>query len=90
MKLSRVCVCVCVRVQVCVEESDSEFVPLMEEIRYEMFGSPDLPDFRVDLLNDWDSVYSRENTFEILGTAEISCLIFTGTPVKTCLKFGQW
>jgi len=47
----------------------------MEEMRLKKIGSPDLPDFRVDLLSEGNSfVYSRENSFEIFGT-----------PVKTCL-----
>ena len=45
---------------------------LTEEIRLEIFGCPDLPDLRPDLLSDWDSVYPRENLFEILGTLLIS------------------
>ena len=51
---------------------------------YKIFGSPDLPDVRVDLLSDGDSVYSRENLFEILRTPEKMCFICSGTPVKTC------
>jgi len=38
-------------------------VPLTEEIRLEIFGFPDLPDFREDLLRDGDSIYSHENAF---------------------------
>ena len=34
---------------------------LTEEIRLEIFGSPHLPDFWVDLFSNWDSVYSSEN-----------------------------
>jgi len=43
--------------------------PLTEEIRLEIFGSRDLPDFWVDLSSDGDSVYSRETLFAsvILG-----------------------
>ena len=64
-------------------------VPLTEELRIEIFGSLDLPDFRVDLLNDGDAVYSRENLFRILGTPVKTCLICLGTPVKICWKFWQ-
>jgi len=39
-------------------------------------GSQDLSVFLIDLLSDGDSVYSRENLFEILRT-----------PVKTCLMY---
>jgi len=48
--------------------------PLTEEIRLKMFGSPDPSVFLIDLLSARDSVYSRENLYEILGT-----------PVKTSL-----
>ena len=41
--------------------------PLTEEVRLEMFGSLDLPDFWEDLSSDGDSVYSRETLFVILG-----------------------
>jgi len=43
----------------------------------------------LDLLSAGDSVYSRENLLEILGTPVITCLICTGTPVKTCWNFWQ-
>jgi len=46
----------------------------MQEIRLEIFESRDLSVFPMDLLSDGDSVYSRENLYENLGT-----------PVKTCL-----
>ena len=39
--------------------------PLTEEIRLKIFGSPDLPDFRVYLLSDGDSVYSHRNSFDL-------------------------
>jgi len=58
--------------------------PLAEEIRLKIFGSPDLPDFVVDLLSDRDSVYSLENLFDVLGTPEHKFLICTGTLVKIC------
>jgi len=47
----------------------------MEEIRLNKIESPDLSIFLIDLLSDGDSVYSRENLFEILGTPEKTCLI---------------
>ena len=55
----------------------------------EIFGSRDLTTFSLDLLSDRDSVYSRKTPFEILGTPKKTFLICTGTPVKTCWKFGQ-
>jgi len=61
--------------------------PLTEEIRLKIFGSPDLPDFGVDILSDRDSVYSPENLFDILGTPEHMFLICTGTLMKICWKF---
>jgi len=54
---------------------------------YKVSGSPDLSNFRVDLLSDADSAYLRETLFEIFGTPEKTCLICTGVPVKTCWKF---
>jgi len=63
--------------------------PLMAEIRLNIFGSPDLPDFWIDLLSDGDFVYSPEPLFEFLGTPEKTCLICVGTPVKTSWKFWQ-
>jgi len=63
--------------------------PLTEEIRLKIFGSPDYPVFLDSLLSDGDSVYSSQTLFEILGTPEETCLICTGTPVKTCWKFWQ-
>jgi len=61
------------------------YLPLTEEIRLEIFGSPDVDDFPITLLSDGDYVYSCENLFEILGTSEETCLICTGTPVKNLL-----
>ena len=85
---TRVCVgrraCTCVEVHACVCVCRCLCMPLTEEIRLTIFGSPDLPHFRVDLLCDRDSVYSRENSLENLGTPVKTCLICTGTPVKTC------
>jgi len=43
--------------------------------------------FPETLLSDRDSVYSREDQLEILRTPRKTCLICTGTPVKTCWKF---
>jgi len=44
--------------------------PLTEEIRLKIFGSPDMPVFPATLLSDGDSVYSRENPFEIWDTQD--------------------
>jgi len=63
--------------------------PLTEETRLKIFGSPDLPDFWVNLLSDGDSVYLPENLFEILGTHVKTNLNCTGTPMKNCWKFWQ-
>ena len=54
-----------------------------------IFGSPDLPHFRVDLLCDGDSVYSRKNSLQNLGTPVKTCFICNETPVKTHFKFWQ-
>jgi len=64
-------------------------IPLTDEIRLEIFGSPDYPDFLDSLLSDGDSVYSSETFFEILGTPEKTYLICMGTPVKSCWKIWQ-
>ena len=42
-------------------------------------------------MSDGDSVYSRENLFEILGTPVEACLICTGTPMTSELvgNFGS-
>jgi len=61
----------------------------MEEIVLKIFGSPDLTVFLLDLLSAGDSVYSRENLLENLGTPVKTCLICTGNAVKTGLKFWQ-
>ena len=53
----RVCVCVCIFVCLCL------YIPLTEEIRLEIFG--DYPVFLESLLSDGDTVYSRENLFEM-------------------------
>ena len=63
--------------------------PLTEEIILEIFGSSHLIVFLLDLLSAGDSVYSRENLFENLGTPLKTCLICTETPVKIRLEFWQ-
>jgi len=57
--------------------------------RYEICGALHLPVFLIDLLSHGDSVYSRENSFEILGTPVKTCLKCTETLVKTCWNFGS-
>jgi len=57
---------------------------LTEEIRLSIFGSRDLTICSLDFLGNGDSVYARENLHENLGTPVETCLICTGTPVKTC------
>ena len=69
-----------------VHDHDS---PLTEEIRLKMFGFTDVPDCRVDLLSDGDSVYSRETLFEKFGDSRENMFICTGTLVRTCWKFRQ-
>jgi len=64
-------------------------LPLTEDVRLQIFGSPDYPVFQSFLWSDGDFVYSRENLFEILGTPVKTCLNVKGTPVKTCWKFGS-
>ena len=54
-----------------------------------IFGSPDLSVFLIDLLSAGDSVYACETAFEISGTPVKTCVICTGTWVKTCKKFWQ-
>ena len=56
---------------------------------HKIFGSPDLSVFRIDLLSDGDSVYSRVNSFEISGTPVQTYLICTGIPVRTFGIFGS-
>jgi len=67
----------------------SELTPVMEETRHQISGFQDLSVFLIDLLNDRDSVYSRENSFEISGTTVKTSLICTGTPVKNYWIFCQ-
>jgi len=62
--------------------------PFTREIRLQIFGSRDLPVFLIDLLSDGDSVYTRENLYENLGTPVKMCWICMGTPAKTCQNFG--
>jgi len=77
------CVCVCVRacahmLQCVAVHRLSLHMPLTEKIKFKIFGSPDLPDCQVDLLSDWNSIYSRETLFQFLGIPEKTCLICTG------------
>jgi len=64
-------------------------IPLTEEIRLQIFGSPDLSVVLIDLFSAGGSVSSLEILFENLGTPVKTCLISTGTAVKTRLKFWQ-
>jgi len=64
--------------------------PLTAKIILKIFGSPDLTVFPQDLLSARDSVYTRENSFEILGTPLKTCLICTGGPPwKFVWNFGS-
>jgi len=65
----------------------SSLSPLREEFRLQIFGSPDPSVFFIDLLSAGDSVYSRENLLEILGTPVNTCLICTGMPWKFVRNF---
>jgi len=57
----------------------TKWLLLTEEIRLEIFRSAHLPDFRVEhLLSDGDSVCSRQNAFEIVGTPVKTYLICKG------------
>jgi len=47
------------------------------------------PVFLETLLSNGHSIYTHKPQFEISGTPEKSCLICTGTPVKTCWRFRQ-
>jgi len=49
---------------------------------YKIFGFRDLTIFPKDFLSDGDSVYTRENLHENLGTPVKTCWICTGTPVN--------
>jgi len=55
----------------------------------QVFGYRDPTIFSLDLWSDWDSVYTRENLYENLGPPLKTCLICSGTPVKTCWKIWQ-
>jgi len=65
-------------------------VPLTEEIRLQIFASPDYmvkfgsADYTVLPYNQGTPVFFRENVFEISGTPVKTCLKVTGTPVKIC------
>jgi len=96
-------VCVCVRIiesnthwTICSSVPSQTNVPTIfystahgGDQTYKRFGSRDLTIFLLDLLSDGDSIYTRENLYEKLGTHVKTCLICTGTPVKTCWKFWQ-
>jgi len=47
--------------------------PDMEDIRLQIFGPQDVSVFLIDLLSARDSVYSRENSFEVSGTPKTTC-----------------
>jgi len=59
------------------------YMPLTEEIRLKIFGSPDLSVFLIDLLTGGDSIYSRENSFEMFGTPVKMRLMCTGNSEKS-------
>jgi len=63
--------------------------PLTEENRLVIFVSRDPTIFSIDLLSGGDSVYTRQIFHENFSTPVKTCLICTGTPVKTCWKFWQ-
>jgi len=67
----------------------TQWYPLSEEIRLKIFGFRDLTIFSLDLWSDGDSVYTRENLYEDLGTPVKTCLICRWTPVRTCWIFWQ-
>ena len=71
--------CIWVKISTYVQYS------LTEEIRLDIFGSP-FPDGSFER---WDSVYSSDNSLQILRTPVKTCLKYTGTPVQTCWKFWQ-
>jgi len=64
-------------------------IPFKEEIRLKIPGFRDLSIFPMDLLNDGDSFYTRENVYENLGTSVKTCLVCMGTSVKNGWKFWQ-
>ena len=51
-------------------------IPLTEEIRLKIFESRDLTIFSLHFLSHGDSVYTRENLYENLGTPVKTCLIY--------------
>ena len=55
----------------------------MEKIILKIFGSPDRTVFLLVLLSAGDSIYSRENLLENLGTPVKTCLICKGTAEKS-------
>jgi len=59
------------------------------ETGLQIFGSRELSVFLMHHLSDGDSVYTRENVYENLGTRVKTCLMSMGTPVKTSWKFLQ-
>jgi len=59
--------------------------PLTEEIRLKIFASGDLTILSLCLLSDGDSIYKRENLYD-LGTPMKTCL---GTPGKPVGNFGS-
>jgi len=71
---------------ICMHTQD---IPLREEIRLQIFGSPDLSVVLIDFLSAGDSISSLEYLLENLGTPVKTCLICTGTPVQTRLKLWQ-
>ena len=58
-------VCGCAYVNIHIYTCMYMYMPLTNEIRLEIFGSRDVSIFLMDLLGDGNSVYSRENSFEI-------------------------
>ena len=69
---------ICIYIYVCIG-SDLRYVDLQI---WTVFPST--------ILSDRYSVYSIENSFEVLGTPEKTCLVCTGTPVKTCCAIRQF
>jgi len=71
--------------------------PLTGEISLKIFGSPEMLQFYHKLLRFYRKVFlvtgtpftQSETLFEILGIPEKTCLICTGTPVKTYRNFWQ-
>ena len=59
-----------------------DFLTIFSEIRLKIFGSRDLTIFSFDLLSDGDSVYTRESSYENLGTPVKACLRCTGNVLE--------